>query len=129
MARYTDVEKLTDYKFPYITNERYVSDGKRKSEEEVYAYKVGYNAAIDDITQFATSADVQEVRHGKWVQPNWIARQLKVYICSVCNQPLNLLPQYMQGDQFDVEWNLSLIKYCPNCGSKNDAERGNDVQK
>ena len=57
MPKYIDAEKLIDFKFAYITNERY-KDGRRKSEEEIYAYKVGYNEAIDNIIQFATTADV-----------------------------------------------------------------------
>jgi len=61
MAKYTDVEKLVDYKFPFITFERYVSDGRNKSDEEVYAYKVGYNTAIDDVTHFAQTTDVVEI--------------------------------------------------------------------
>lgn len=60
MARYIDVEKLIDFKFAYITNERY-RDGKLRSEKEIYSYKVGYNEAIDNIIQFATTADVVEV--------------------------------------------------------------------
>lgn len=34
MPRYTDADELAEYKFPYVTFERYVSDGKPKSEEE-----------------------------------------------------------------------------------------------
>jgi len=60
MARYIDVEKLIDFKFSYITNERY-KDGKRKSEDEIYAYKVGYNEAIDNIIRFATTAEEEKV--------------------------------------------------------------------
>lgn len=59
MARYIDADKLVDFKFAYVTNERY-KGGKRKSEEEIYAYKVGYNEAIDNIIQFATTSDVVE---------------------------------------------------------------------
>ena len=55
------MEKLADYKFLGVTYERHVSDGRPKSEEEIYAYKVGYNEAIDNITQFAPTADVVEV--------------------------------------------------------------------
>ena len=60
MTRYIDAEKLVDFKFAYITNERY-KDGKRKSEEEIYAYKVGYNEAIDNIIKFATTADEEKI--------------------------------------------------------------------
>lgn len=60
MPRYIDVDKLIDYKFAYITNERY-KDGERKSEEEIYDYKVGYNEAIDNIIKFATTADEEKI--------------------------------------------------------------------
>lgn len=56
MARYIDAENLITFKFPDITNVRY-NDGRRKSEEEIFAYKVGYNTAIED-AQFAPSIDV-----------------------------------------------------------------------
>ncbi len=60
MPRYIDADKLVDFKFAYITDERY-RDGRRHGEEEIYAYKVGYNAAIDNIITFATTADMVEV--------------------------------------------------------------------
>lgn len=60
MPRYIDADNLVDFKFAYITKERY-KDGRRKSEEEIYAYKVGYNEAIDNIIQFAATANVVEV--------------------------------------------------------------------
>lgn len=60
MPRYTDVEKLVDFKFAYITDERY-KNGKRKSEEEIYSYKVGYNEAVDNIIMFATIADEEKI--------------------------------------------------------------------
>jgi hypothetical protein len=58
MSRYIDAEKLDEHKFLGVTYDRYVTDGSRKSEEEIYAYKVGYNDAIDGIVQFAPTADV-----------------------------------------------------------------------
>lgn len=58
MARYTDVDSLTEHKFPDVTFDRYVSDGKPKSEKEIYAYKVGYNEAIDGIVKHAQTAPV-----------------------------------------------------------------------
>lgn len=61
MPRYIDAEKLAEHKFPSVAYDRYVSDGRRKSDEEVYAYKVGYNEAIASIEQFAPTADVVEV--------------------------------------------------------------------
>ena len=71
MPRYIDAEKLAEHKFSSVTYDRYVSDGRRKSDEEIYAYKVGYNEAIASIEQFAPTVDaVQVIRcrnclHGK----------------------------------------------------------------
>lgn len=62
MPRYTDIDKLSEHKFSYISFDRYVSDGKPKSEKEIYAYKVGYNDAIDRIVRFAPTADVVELK-------------------------------------------------------------------
>ena len=62
MPRYIDADKLAEHKFSYVTYDRYVSDGRRKSEEEIYAYKVGYNAAIEEIAQFAPTACEEGVR-------------------------------------------------------------------
>lgn len=60
MPRYIDAEELAEHKFFGVTFDRYVSDGRPKSEEEIYAYKVGYNDAIDRIVRFAPTADVVE---------------------------------------------------------------------
>lgn len=64
MARYIDADKLKEHKFVGVQFERYskmVSDGRAKTEAEVYAYKVGYNDAIDSIADFEPTADVVEV--------------------------------------------------------------------
>lgn len=66
MPKYIDTENLSEHKFPNIVYDRYVSDGKPKSEKETYAYKVGYNEAISDIEQFAPAADVVEVVRCKY---------------------------------------------------------------
>lgn len=85
MSRYIDADKLVDYfKFAYITDERY-KDGKRKSEDEIYAYKVGYNEAIDNITLLAPTADVVEaVRCGecKW----WKLSEYNTFGIHICQR-------------------------------------------
>ena len=40
------------------------------------------NRAIKAIERVKV-AEIKKIKHGKWGQPNWLARQLKVYICSV----------------------------------------------
>ena len=105
MKRYIDTEKLIDYKFAYITNERY-KDGKRKSEDEIYAYKVGYNEAIDNIIRFASTADVRENVHAHWIIEREQMSNGEIAVgqfCSNCDYP-----QYLT------------TKFCPNCGAVMD---------
>lgn len=101
MARYIDAEKLIDFKFSYITNERY-KDGKWKSEEEIYAYKVGYNTAIED-AQFAQTVDVVERKRGNWETEIRTIRGHKIpfLACSICG--------IYAADEYT---------YCPHCGAE-----------
>lgn len=56
------------------------------------------------------TADVAEVRHGRWIrQPSEISG-LDVEFCSECGQGMN------ERNQF---WNA---KYCPHCGARMDEE-------
>ena len=105
MSRYIDAEKLIDYKFAYITNECY-KDGKRKSEEEIYAYKVGYNEAIDNIIKFADPIDVPQNVHAHWVYKALEGfPEITFPVCSNCGE-----------DAIDyVESN-----FCPCCGAVMD---------
>ena len=63
MSRYIDADKLKEHKFVGVQFDRYsrmVSDGRAKAYDEIYAYKVGYNEAIDNIADFEPTADVVE---------------------------------------------------------------------
>lgn len=85
MPRYIDADKLAEHKFSYVTYDRYSSDGRRKSEEEIYAYKVGYNEAIATIAQFAPTIDAVEIvrcRECKWWKSNftWNGKEVKVCV-------------------------------------------------
>lgn len=57
------------------------------------------------ITNFATFADVQSVKHGKW------RRAGRTRECTVCGEPC-----ICNGD-----WSV-LSAYCPTCGAKMDLE-------
>ena len=108
MPRYIDAEKLAEHKFPCATYDRYVSDGKWKSEEEIYAYKVGYNVAIEDIAQFAPTADVVEQKRGRWETKPCLdpyEDSVEVRRCSVCKTKLKVYSS----------WHFN---YCPNCGAR-----------
>lgn len=54
----------------------------------------------------ASTADVQEVRHGKWIKEHFISESDEFYhTCSNCNMELK---------------ETYLDNYCPNCGAKMD---------
>ena len=78
---------------------------------------------ILDLVDKIPTADVQGVRHGKWQMKPLFNSQLDksdvaVRIrCSGCG--MKLIAQKCGP----------FPNYCANCGSKNDSERGNDVQK
>lgn len=61
--------------------------------------------------QAAPAADVQEVKHGRWIEQE--ADMDTIYECSVCGEPFVTI----EGTPADNLWH-----YCPNCGSRMDEE-------
>ena len=61
------------------------------------------------------AADVEPVRHGRWIQPSWIYYGAKQYVCDQCKD--------------DEYWRKRCLHYkekcCPNCGAKMDLEDEN----
>lgn len=91
---------------------------KRWNEEceEVYKYKQALIA--EERARHKPTADVVEVRHGKWEDrpnPQWKAYDIRH--CSKCgwNIPKNNLRKK------DLNWN-----YCPHCGARMDGD-SNDL--
>lgn len=100
MPRYIDVESL----------------GIGRANSEVFenrAYAEGWNSAID-IVLSAPTADVEEVRHGKWIYEGHNDMMGYVFQCSVCgrwrfaNSPENVIEEY---------------PYC-HCGAKMESVKG-----
>lgn len=69
---------------------------------------VTYKADIDKIP----TADVQEVRHGKWEETTEFNEDT-IYRCSVCGEEFVTI----DGTPADNLWH-----YCPNCGAKMDGD-------
>lgn len=68
----------------------------------------GINQACDrhiESIKIIPAADVQPVKHGRWIDKNPQDKYDPRYICSVCGS---------------VEFPLSRHKYCPNCGARMD---------
>ena len=89
MAEYIDREALLKTIFPY--------DVADKSKYTVNA------KAVEKAIKGATTADVVEVRHGKW------QKQGNEKKCSLCE-----FIYYSNNDDFN---------FCPNCGAKMYGER------
>lgn len=65
------------------------------------------------ITEFATFADVQPMKHGRWIAENRDSRgYADCYTCTNCN-----CYSYTYTLMKDCEY-----EYCPNCGARMDAE-------
>ena len=110
MPRYIDAEKLKEQKFVGVQFEHYfriVSDGRVKTDDEIYAYKVGYNEAIDNIADFAPTADVVERKRGKWIRHS-IGHENTPwgFDCSACGK------WFVIGEDSAEKYH-----YCPNCGA------------
>ena len=68
----------------------------------------GTGDAIDIIDDFP-AADVDQMRHGRWIYDHWCE-----FKCSVCGEFSNSKPY--RGKE----------NYCPNCGAKMDGGDGNE---
>lgn len=92
MSRYIDAEQLKQILKP--------SEWGTPDERWIPEHEIG--AMLD----YFPSADVVEVRHGRWLQP-YHNRQYKK--CSVCESVFSVnLPKN--------------ANYCPNCGARMDEE-------
>ena len=69
----------------------------------------GAKNIFDAFVDLMPAADVQEVKHGRWIEQE--ADMDTIYECSVCGEPFVTL----EGTPADNLWN-----YCPNCGAKMD---------
>lgn len=103
MARYKDIEPIIDF----------IKKGLNNPDK---AKAFGHDA-IEILTEieYAPTADVVEVRHGKWVHTDYAMHWLGKDECSECT--------YHTSDRDD----LSHLKFCPNCGARMDGDDGETV--
>lgn len=77
-----------------------------------------YMAQLDERTRFkhmiydSPAADVEEVKHGKWVKPHW-RNSVSCANCSICGA---------EAYHYDFHGVQKTYRYCPNCGAKMDLE-------
>lgn len=72
---------------------------------------VNHKQVTVDLLENLPSAEVEPVKHGRWIP---VTNGRGGFECSIC---YSYAPSYQDG----VEW-LSL--YCPNCGAKMNTEEG-----
>ncbi|MGN0488060.1 MAG: hypothetical protein ACI4HO_02225 [Ruminococcus sp.] len=89
----------------YIELERLISDLKDLPEQERIEYM-----GIYDCIKSQPIADVEEVRHGKWV---FISGDLNYVDCK-CSE-CDYIDTFVNDTDF-------FNNYCPNCGAKMDKE-------
>lgn len=87
-------DKLDDYVFKSASERMDLS----------VEYMSGWNDAIHHIKANDPTVDAEPVRHGIWINRNLIA---DIATCSCC------------GDRWG---STSVMKYCPSCGAKMDAQ-------
>ncbi|MGN0509472.1 MAG: hypothetical protein ACI4GX_09550 [Ruminococcus sp.] len=78
----------------------------------------GYDGAIDaaiSIVDCAPAADVQPVKHGRWITSE-IAIDSGCTSCSCCHS------EYYIGDLQALEGDNGFVMYCPNCGARMDGD-------
>ena len=79
-------------------------DGKMWGNDESEGTLIEAYSAIDDLMEIPP-ADVDQVRHGRWIYDHWCE-----FKCSVCGEFSNSKPY--RGKE----------NYCPNCGAIMDGK-------
>ena len=105
MSKYIDVDKIIEHLNDEIEG---CEDCDVCFRPVTYGTRLGLEYS-KSLVETAETADVQEVRHGKWEKCKECCCE---YRCSVCEYEL-----------------CRTTNYCPNCGAKMDGERGIDTNK
>ena len=86
----------------YIDADRLIYELNRRGIE--------YRADIDEVIRATPTADVEPVRHGKWIDKQ------EVHQTAICYNCKKVTMQERWGDI------VKHYNYCPNCGAKMDKE-------
>ena len=100
----------------YILRESVIAEAKHN---KAVGMAIADIVDIKEILNNVPAADVEPVRHGKWIyNPNGMDFNLGAWECSVCTQKNNNLPCSRNISPYICVGS----KYCPNCGAKMDGE-------
>ena len=104
MARYIDVEKA---EYPYMSMSMWGINGK-----DCKIYNEGVKATEDMITALPT-ADVEEVKHGKWIDVYKGKYHNKLFVCSICGG--KALYKFVTNELGNKRAIQDLTLGCPHC--------------
>lgn len=95
----------------YISRERLIEKLDDSEVPENERIDIGYNEALKDVKQYLTempAADVQHVKHGRWLIDDGYGGKRVGYVCSACRQFVSSIGNYclecgadMRGEQND----------------------------
>ena len=99
----------------YINADEFLkSEIKRCGYEPIIGTCTNDNKSLKEVINDFPSADVQEVKHGKWIDlHDEDVLYEQIYKCSVCGKCFVLETGTPQENEYN---------YCPNCGAKMDGE-------
>lgn len=103
---------MAEYKDITILKEQ-ISDFKKSINSPNSDYMTGYLSALsatEGIIAMLPTADVVEVKHGRWMVPSCEIKifEDKYVICSECNVMIPVIKE------------LDMYYFCPRCGAKMD---------
>ena len=89
--RLIDADELKEHLFVGADYDKAINDGIDKTEEEVFAFKCGWNDALKSVEQFAPTVDAVEVVRCK--DCKWYKRKYpwngNIYECSYLEAPMD----------------------------------------
>ena len=117
MAEYIEreamIDKIEGTTWYHISCQKNLVEGAACEADAFYKATDIYN-----VIKSAPTADVVEVRHGKWVETQeplgW--RDVNCAECSVCHESW-IIDEDSSIDDYECMWH-----YCPNCGAKMDGK-------
>lgn len=132
MAEYIEreavIDEIEDTTWYHISCQKNLVEGAACEADALYKATDIYN-----VIKSAPTADVVEVRHGKWLEDEYN----ETTYCSECKE--EALYNSTFELQFDYDWEENLVpcgyeehkeyirtKYCPNCGAKMDGDTNDE---
>ena len=110
MPRYIDADKILSH----LNDEIEVcGDCDVYSQPVVYGTRLGLEYS-KSLVETAETADVQEIRHGHWIEKNLDAFRKVECSCSMCG--------WSGVENYDSYVDIHDFEYCPYCGAMMDEE-------